>query len=497
MHRNGSKAARSRYLKSGALLCATFILLVQGLVSASNILFVSSSATWTGADSALNVILIGMGHTVTLKTDIASATTDASGRDLVIVSATVGSTNVNTKFKTVTQPVLTWENAIFDDMGMTGATAGNYGTLAGQTQFTITNSSHQLAAGQTGSPTVFSSGDPLAFGLNTALGTGVQSVATVVGDATKIVLFGYPSGAAMVGLTAPGRRTGFFSESGGALKFTAAGTALFKAAVNWSLSITPPSITTQPAAQTVNQGAAATFSVVAAGTATLTYQWYKNGTAISGAINASYTTPATVAGDNGANFSVVVNNASATPVTSANAALTVIISPSITTQPANQTVTAPATATFSVTATGTAPLTYQWKKGGTAISGATNASYTTPATVTGDNGAIFTVTITNTAGSVTSGNATLTVNSAAVAPSITTQPASQIVVIGTAATFTVVASGTAPLSYQWRKNAVSISGATSASYTTPPTVAGDDGSIYSVVVTNSAGSVTRDRKSVV
>lgn len=85
------------------------------------------------------------------------------------------------------------------------------------------------------------------------------------------------------------------------------------------------------------------------------------------------------------------------------------VAPTISTQPVNQTVLAGATATFSVTAAGTAPLTYQWKRGGTAISGATAASYTTPATVAGDNGASFTVTVTNAAGTITSSAATLTV----------------------------------------------------------------------------------------
>ncbi len=58
------------------------------------------------------------------------------------------------------------------------------------------------------------------------------------------------------------------------------------------------------------------------------------------------------------------------------------VAPSITTQPASQTVTAGQTATFSVTATGTAPLSYQWQKNGAAISGATSSSYTTPAETT-------------------------------------------------------------------------------------------------------------------
>jgi hypothetical protein len=82
----------------------------------------------------------------------------------------------------------------------------------------------------------------------------------------------------------------------------------------------------------------------------------------------------------------------------------------ITTQPASQTVTAGQTATFSVAATGTAPLSYQWRKNGAAISGATSSSYTTPATTSSDNGAQFIVVVSNTAGSATSSVATLTVN---------------------------------------------------------------------------------------
>ncbi|HLP30197.1 MAG TPA: hypothetical protein VK150_02470 [Geothrix sp.] len=83
--------------------------------------------------------------------------------------------------------------------------------------------------------------------------------------------------------------------------------------------------------------------------------------------------------------------------------------PAISAQPTDQSVQAGATATFTVTATGTAPLSYQWKKGGAAITGATSASYTTPVTVVGDSGSSFTVTVTNSAGSVTSSAAVLTV----------------------------------------------------------------------------------------
>jgi HYDIN/CFA65/VesB family protein/centrosomal CEP192-like protein/Ig-like domain-containing protein len=166
------------------------------------------------------------------------------------------------------------------------------------------------------------------------------------------------------------------------------------------------------------------------------------------------------------------------------------VSPTITTQPANQTVAAGQTATFTVVASGTTPLSYQWQKNGASISGATASSYTTPATTTADSGSTFAVVVSNTAGTATSSAATLTVNAAAVAPAITTQPANQTVTAGQTATFTVVASGTTPLSYQWQKNGASISGATASSYTTPATTTADSGSTFRVVVTNTAGTAT-------
>ena len=156
----------------------------------------------------------------------------------------------------------------------------------------------------------------------------------------------------------------------------------------------------------------------------------------------------------------------------------------------NVTVTAGQTATFSVSASGTAPLSYQWRKNTTNISGATAASYTTPATTAPDNGAKFDVVVSNGAGSATSNQAILTVNAAPVAPTITTQPANQTVAAGQTATFSVVASGTAPLTYQWQKNGSAISGATATSYTTPVTTTADSGELFRVVVSNSVGSVT-------
>jgi Immunoglobulin domain/PQQ enzyme repeat len=94
--------------------------------------------------------------------------------------------------------------------------------------------------------------------------------------------------------------------------------------------------------------------------------------------------------------------------------------PQITTQPANQTVTVGQTATFSVVATGSAPLQYQWRKSGAAIAGATGSSYTTPATVSGDNGSSFAVVVSNATGSTMSNAATLTVTAAAAGTDVAT-----------------------------------------------------------------------------
>ena len=163
--------------------------------------------------------------------------------------------------------------------------------------------------------------------------------------------------------------------------------------------------------------------------------------------------------------------------------------PSITTQPADQTVAVGATATFSVTAAGTTPLSYQWQKGTTAISGAGSSSYTTAATVVADNGSQFTVIVSNSVGSVTSSAATLTVNSTG-SPVITQQPSDQMVTVGETATFSVAATGTLPLTYQWQKGTTPVAGATSASYTTPATASTDSGSQFKVVVSNADGSMT-------
>ncbi len=240
------------------------------------------------------------------------------------------------------------------------------------------------------------------------------------------------------------------------------------------------SISTHPLSQTVCPGANVSFSVTASG-ASLTYQWRKNGTNIAGATNATYTINGVVVGDAG-NYDVIVTGSCGT-VTSNIATLTVSASIVISSQPVSQAVCAGANVSFSVTATGSS-LTYQWRKNGTNIGGATNAAYTINGVVAGDAGN-YDVVITGSCGTVTSGIATLTVNATTV---ISSQPVSQTVCAGAAVSFSVTATGTS-LTYQWRKNGSNIAGATNAAYTISNVSVADAGN-YDVIVTGSCGAVT-------
>ncbi|HLY12385.1 MAG TPA: PQQ-dependent sugar dehydrogenase, partial [Planctomycetota bacterium] len=267
---------------------------------------------------------------------------------------------------------------------------------------------------------------------------------------------------------------------------------------------TAPTISQQPANQTVTEGQTATFSVTAGGTAPLSFQWQSMppGGAfadISGATSSSYTTGATTVGMTGTQYRVRVSN-SINNVTSNPATLTVNYAPPvITQQPQNRTVTVGSTASFSVTATGTS-LTYQWQSmppGGAFanLGGATSASYTTPATTLAMSGTQYRVIIDNpAAGTVTSNAATLTVTSGTIPPAISGQPASETVTAPATATFSVTATGT-NLTYQWQSMApggafANLGGATGASYTTPATTVGMSGTQYRVVVSGDGPSVT-------
>jgi autotransporter-associated beta strand protein len=251
------------------------------------------------------------------------------------------------------------------------------------------------------------------------------------------------------------------------------------------LLATAPSITNQPQGQTVFVGQNATFNASAIGTAPLSYQWRFNAANIPGATESSYTRTNTQLTDAGS-YSVVVTNVAGS-VTSSNAVLNVtplLFAPSFTTHPDSLTVTQGDNAIFTSAANANPSPTYQWRRNGVNIFGATNPSYTRTNAQPADAGS-YTVVASNVSGMATSALATLTVR---VPPSITSHPENQIIGPGGNVIFLTSASGDAPLGYQWRFNGTNILGATQTSYQVTNAQAADTGS-YSVLVTNPVGSV--------
>jgi pectate lyase len=258
--------------------------------------------------------------------------------------------------------------------------------------------------------------------------------------------------------------------------------------VEYIASGTPPSINTQPQDQSVFVGQDATFTINASGTAPLSYQWfYNNDTLLLDATNASLTVTNAQLSDTGG-YSVTVSNVYGTPVTSASANLTVTTptAPSIVTQPQDQTVLPGQTATFTVSAGGSAPLGYQWYfNTNTLIPNATSATLIVPNAQVANAG-VYSVVVSNFVSATPSSYAVLTVNTNPVAPTFTSQPASQIVLTGVTAVFNAAASGTAPITYQWNKNGSSISGATSSTLTLT-NVQSTDAASYTLTASNNIG----------
>lgn len=159
--------------------------------------------------------------------------------------------------------------------------------------------------------------------------------------------------------------------------------------------------------------------------------------------------------------------------------------PTFTTPPSSRAVNPGASTTFSVVVAGTKPITYQWRKNGVDIPGATSASYTR-SKVTELDQDIYDVVATNVAGPVDSPDATLSVNDPI---AITVHPVTQSASAGSPVTFSVTGTGTPSFTYQWTRNRVSISGATSDTFTIPSAQV-TDAAAYAVIVRNVVGSVT-------
>jgi hypothetical protein len=256
-----------------------------------------------------------------------------------------------------------------------------------------------------------------------------------------------------------------------------------------------PVITQQPAAQLVQEGLSAWFSVAATGSPSdLTYQWERNGVPLPGATQPTLKLT-NVSLLDVAFYRVLVTNAAGTTASqAAGLKVTLLASlnsaPVITQQPASQFVEAGSTVNFTADATGSPAPGYQWEKNGVPLSGATNPTLTLAGVTSSDN-ASYRVVVTNLAGAATSNPANLTVVQPApqyVAPVITQQPVAQTASTGETVVFTVVATGSPAPSYQWEKNGVALSWANQPTLVLNA-VTTNDVAGYRVIVSNPGGSV--------
>lgn len=219
----------------------------------------------------------------------------------------------------------------------------------------------------------------------------------------------------------------------------------------------------------------------------LTYQWERDKKEIPGATKTIYTITKCTLKDNGAKFRCVVKNAGGI-TTSSEATLTVteeVVEPKITVHPQDKKVKEGKDAIFTVTATGL-ELIYQWKRDDVNIIDATKESYSLPSVNKTDNGARFKCVVTNSAGSITSNEALLTVIEKVIPPKIIEGPKDITIKKDEETTFIVKAEGT-NLMYQWYKNEKKIPSATQNVYKIPPAKEEDNKSEFKCIVNNSEG----------
>ena len=267
-------------------------------------------------------------------------------------------------------------------------------------------------------------------------------------------------------------------------------------------AVTAPTIVTQPVSVAVAPGGSTTFTVAATGAPTPSvYQWQRqpadgstgfvnlaNDATYGGVTTATLTISAITATLNNDQFRVLVSNFISPDATSSAATLSTVIAAPIFTSLSSASFKATELGAFTVTASGNPAPTFSMTGQPAWLSlNATSGvlSGTAPDTA----GSPITLTLTANNGVVVNQTFVLTVNPAIVAPAITTQPVGGALNRGQTATFTVVATGTAPLAYQWNKDGVALDGATTATLTilgVQPVSAG----AYTVSVTNAAGTVT-------
>jgi hypothetical protein len=363
---------------------------------------------------------------------------------------------------------------------VTTASAGTYAVQATNSYGSVTSSGAQLIVGVPPSFTL----NPTPASMTATPGTSVSYSVTASGLPAPSLQWrkdGVPlsgqTNATLVLASVTSADSGTYNATATNLAGSVVSAGATLAVATAPVFTAPPS----PSSQTVGTGSSVYYSVAVSAVPAATLQWRKDDTPIPGATNSSLTLSNISLTDAGTYTVIATNSVGST--TSSGAVLMITTAPMFTTQPLSQMTAVGGTVTFTSAASDSGPISYQWRRNGSNIAGATNSTLSL-GNVSATDAAAYTVAAANPYGTVISATALLTV---VVPPVITTQPTNQSVKTGGTATFSVVATSAAPMSYQWRRNGTAIAGATGATLTISGAKATDAAS-YDVMVSNLAGS---------
>jgi predicted outer membrane repeat protein/parallel beta-helix repeat protein len=251
--------------------------------------------------------------------------------------------------------------------------------------------------------------------------------------------------------------------------------------------LSPISVTAQSGNMTACAATTANFSLTASGSTPISYQWYGPAGSISGATNNSYTTPSLTMSGQG-NYYCVATNACGSVQTS-NVLLNINSAPVISQQPSNTMSCVGQSTVFSVVPSGVQTYSYQWYKNAQPITGAINNVFLINSTTLNDSANYYCV-VTNQCGNTTSSSALLTVKTPI---TIISQSADSSRCVGGQMTFSLNATGSSPITYQWYRNNYLLPGVTSSTYSLN-NISMPNAGYYHAFATNACGIVSTTYK---
>ena len=196
------------------------------------LLVVENASLEIGGDAVfMDLLENNFGFNVVIKDENHVTVSDTADIDFILVSSTVMSNKIGTMFTNVSIPLMTTESHLFDDLGMLSGSA-SYGSI-NSTSIEITDPTHELVAGMSGTQAVYTTSQSMAYG---QADTSAHQVAQIPSDPDKVTIFYYEPGESMPGLTAPARRMAFFTFDDGPNYLTAEGMTLLTNTIQITVS---------------------------------------------------------------------------------------------------------------------------------------------------------------------------------------------------------------------------------------------------------------------